>query len=192
MSRAFLALTCGFADGSVDSLGHGMPSDALRRRTLSPIRPPTTCGRADVVLATWSAQVRPGDVYEPVGGQPGCFSAGARPPVERNRRIKQPERVSSSGSAGSQPAATRVGRAASMGRIWVPCPGVAAWSGDQPASRKEPGTARRPALQRQDDILIPYGRQRDPGLRAAQRHDRPSRKWCVEVHLHMGLHMVST
>ena len=75
-----------------------------------------------------------------------------------------PSGASSSGSAGSQPAATRVGRGVPMGRTFLLIrPRVAVSPGDQPASREESGPARRHAPQRKRDISVSHGRERDPG-----------------------------
>ena len=132
-------------------------------------------GRAGVVSAAQPAQVRPGHVHQPGGGQPQRLPARARPPAEQDRRVKQPERS-------PHKRQRRITARHDQDRPQrpdgpdhpVPSP-VAASPGGQPARRAEPAPARRDAPQRQRDIPIAHRRQRDPGPLAAQLRDRRGR-----------------
>ena len=130
-------------------------------------------GRAGVVVAVRTAQVRPGDVHQPVGGQPERLLARARPPGEPDRRVQQPERGGQQRQRRITPGGDqgRPGRADGPDRLACP-PAAGAGPGGQAAGRPESGRGRRRPPQRKRDVPGPHRRERDPGPGAARRRDR--------------------
>ena len=140
-------------------------------------------GRPGVVLARFAAQVRPGGVHEPVGGQLQRLLAGALPPAQRDRRVEQAERglqqrqgrIAAGHHQGRAAAARSAGPGGARRR---PAAAVPAGAGPRagwpaPAAGHEAGPACRGAGQRQRDEAIADRRQRDPGAVVAQRGHRP-------------------
>ena len=128
-----------------------------------------------------AAAVDSGRVHEAGGGQSQRLAAAARPPGERQRRVKQRERRLEQRqrrvAAGHHDGGPR--RADRPHRDLAPAPGPAADHQAARGAEAEPGG--QVGVQRQRDERVAHGGQRDPGTRAADRGERPGQHRIAEV-----------